>query len=62
MVVTEVSVKYEVLFVVAALGSPYCSCWLQLLVLLMIVPTGCHFVGRDLFCYMWPSLDFVYNH
>ena len=39
MVVTVVSVEYEVLLVVA-LGSPYRSCWLQLLVLLVIIPAG----------------------
>ena len=39
MVVTVVSVEYEVLLVVA-LGTPYRSCWLQLLVLLVIVPAG----------------------
>ena len=43
MVVTEVSVEYEVLFVVV-LESPYRSCRLQLLVLLVIVPAGyCNF-------------------
>ena len=43
--VTEVPVEYEVLLlVVVAHGSPYRSCWLQLLVLLVIVPAGyCHF-------------------
>ena len=45
VVVTEVPVEYEVLLVVVALGSPYRSCWLQLFVLLVIVPTGyCHFL------------------
>ena len=40
MVVMEISVEYEVMLVVVALGSPYRSCWLQLLVLLVIVPAG----------------------
>ena len=40
VVVTEVPVEYEVLLVVVALGSPYRSCWLQLFVLLVIVPAG----------------------
>ena len=45
VVVTEVPVEYEVLLViVVALGSPYRFCWLQLFVLLVIVPDGyCHF-------------------
>ena len=45
MVVTVVSVEYEVLFVVVALGSPYRICWLQLLVPLVIV-----IAGYSLFC------------
>ena len=40
MVVTEAPVEYEVLLVVVALGSPYRSCWLQLFLLLVIVPAG----------------------
>ena len=41
VVVTEVPVEYEVLLVVVvALGSPYRSSWLQLFVLLVIVPDG----------------------
>ena len=40
MVVTEVSVEYEVCFVVVVLESAYRSCRLQLLVLLAIVPAG----------------------
>ena len=44
MVVTVAPVEYEVLLVVVAFGSPYRSCWLQLFVLLVIVPAGyCHF-------------------
>ena len=43
MVVTGVPVEYDGLLVVVALGSPYHSCWLQLFVLLVIVPAGyCH--------------------
>ena len=38
MVVTEVPVEYEVLLVVVALGSLYHSFWLQVFVLLVIVP------------------------
>ena len=48
VVVTKVPVEYEVWLVVVALGSPYRSCWLQLFVLLVIVPDGyCHF------CWSW---------
>ena len=45
VVVTEVPVEHEVLLVVVvALGSPYRSCWLQLIVLLVIVTAGyCYF-------------------
>ena len=64
MVVTEVSEEHEVLLVVVALGSPYQSCWLQLLVLLLIVPALVIFifVRRDRVCCLWPFLDFVNNH
>ena len=44
VVVTEVPVEFEALLVVVALGSLYRSCWLQLFILLVIVPAGyCHF-------------------
>ena len=63
MVVIEVSVEHEVLLVVVVLGSPYRSCWLQLLVLLVIVPDDYSlFAGRDRFYCLWPYLDFVNNH
>ena len=38
MMVTHVSVEYEVLFAVVVLDTLYHSCRLQLLVLLVIVP------------------------
>ena len=61
--VTEVPVEYEVLLVVVVLGSPYRSCWLQLFVLLVIVPAGyCHFCWSWSLCCLWPSLYFVNNH
>ena len=43
---------------------PCCPCcWLQLFVLLVIVPAGyVIFVGRDRLCCLWPSLYFVNNH
>ena len=44
MVVTEISMKYEVLLVVVVFGRAYRSCWLPLLVLLVIVRAGyCNF-------------------
>ena len=59
MMVTLVSVKYEVLFVVVELGSPYRSCWMQLLVLLVIVLLAIlFFVGRDKFCCLWAIIGF----
>ena len=35
-----IPVEFEVLLVVVTLGSPYRSCWLQLFVLLVMVPAG----------------------
>ena len=54
MVVTEVSVEYEVFFVVVVLDTLYRSCRLQLLVLLVIVPADyCNF------CWSWSVLLLV---
>ena len=62
MMVTEVSVEYEVHFAVVVLDNPYRSCRLQLLVVLVTQLIIVILIGSDRFCCLWPSLDFVNNY
>ena len=63
MMVTHVSVEYEVLFAVVVLDTLYRSCRFQLLVLLVIVPADyVIIVGHDRFCCLRPSFDFLNDY